>query len=216
MTNSTINGVAVMGRKGGIGKTTFAHLLALGAAWKGVPAYLFHTDDREPLSVNGRPYGYFDARDPKDLERLIGAVVNQDGLCIIDSGGNRPKFDQWIAETVDLVLIPVGPDEEDVVVGLEHMEMLEKAGAKKVRFILNKFPAVKVERDYVEREYYSRLPIDKVIGKMGDVRAVRTLRQSDKPAFQTPPSKVNNLARKLYFTVKDELDSERETAIRAA
>jgi hypothetical protein len=48
----------------------------------------------------------------------MGAVVNEDGLCIIDSDGNRPDFDRWIADSVDLVLIPVTPDPEGVVLGL--------------------------------------------------------------------------------------------------
>ncbi|WP_221900511.1 hypothetical protein [Bathymodiolus platifrons methanotrophic gill symbiont] len=42
-----MKGIAIVGTKGGVGKTSIAHLLALGAAWKNTPAYLMHTDDRE-------------------------------------------------------------------------------------------------------------------------------------------------------------------------
>ena len=41
-----MKGVATIGKKGGNGKTTLAHLLALGACWKAVPAHFMHTDDR--------------------------------------------------------------------------------------------------------------------------------------------------------------------------
>lgn len=202
-----MKGVATVGSKGGVGKTSFAHLLALGAAWKGVPAYVFHTDDREPLKVNGRPYAYYDARSPETLETLIRAVLNEDGLSIIDSGGNRPKFDSWIADTVDLVLIPVGPDEEEAKEGLAHLDRLEKSGARNVRFILNRYPSGKIEQKYVEKQFYSLLPSSKILGKIPEMRAIRTLRQSDSPVFLTPPSKVNNLARNFSFMVNNELEA---------
>ena len=118
-----MRGVALTQRKGGSGKTVLSHALALGAAWHNVPAYLMHTDNREPLKVNGRPYMYYDARDPKTLQTLVDEAINADGLCIIDSAGNRPEFDKWIAQYVDLVLIPVMPDPEDVKEALVQMDV---------------------------------------------------------------------------------------------
>lgn len=53
-----MKGVAVLSDKGGCGKSTICHLLTLGAAWRGTPAYMFHTDQREPMKVDGRPYAY--------------------------------------------------------------------------------------------------------------------------------------------------------------
>ena len=50
-----MRGVALTQRKDGSGKTVLSHALALGASWHNVPAYLMHTDNREPLKVNGRP-----------------------------------------------------------------------------------------------------------------------------------------------------------------
>lgn len=200
-----MKGIAVCGSRGGSGKTSTAHLVALGAAWHGVPAYMFHTDDREPITVNGRPYGYFDARTPQDLSDFVGKILNTDGLCIIDSGGNRPTFDSWIASTVDLVLVPVSPDPEDVREGIAHAARLESAGADNVRFILTKYPPTRNERLFVAR-YFENLPEDKVIGQLPAVAAVRILRDSDNPTFTTPPSKVNNLARRAYRLVKDALE----------
>lgn len=201
-----MKGIAIVGKKGGVGKTSIAHLLALGAAWKNIPAYLMHTDDREPIAVNGRPYMYYDARDPKTLATLMSAAVNNDGFCIIDSGGNRQEFDKWIAESVDLVLMPVIPDPEAVSMAIQHMNELEKHGAKNLRFILNTVSSNKHERLRDEREYFSKLPEEKIIGKISRVAAVKRLRESDVEPFKTPPSNINNLSRNLYFTVLSALD----------
>lgn len=202
-----MKGVAIVGKKGGVGKTALSHALALGAAWLGVPAYLMHTDDREPMIVRGRPYMYYDARKPEALETLISAALNQDGLCVIDSGGNRPEFDTWIADSVDLVLLPVTPDPEAVKEGLEHLKRLEDKGAANVRLIVNMYPSGKNEQLYVEK-YFNKLPIEKIIGRIGNVRAIRTLSEDDDAKFATPSSKVNNLTRSLYRQVRDALESE--------
>jgi Mrp family chromosome partitioning ATPase len=54
-----MKGVAITGTKGGTGKTALCHALALGAAWHHLPAYLLHTDNREPIQIKGRPYAYY-------------------------------------------------------------------------------------------------------------------------------------------------------------
>ena len=53
-------------------------------------------------------------------------------LYIIDSAGNRPEFDNWIAQYVDLVLIPVMPDPEDVKEAIIQMDLLESQDAQNV------------------------------------------------------------------------------------
>ena len=165
-----MRGVALTQRKGGSGKTVLSHALALGAAWHNIPAYLMHTDNREPLKVNGRPYMYYDAREPKTLQTLIDSAINTDGLCIIDSAGNRPEFDKWIAQYVDLVLIPVMPDPEDVKEALVQMDVLESQGAQNVRYLINNYPSGRVERRYVER-YLRQIPLEKAMGWIGSVKA---------------------------------------------
>lgn len=205
-----MRGVAIVGTKGGVGKTSIAHLLALGAAWKNTPAYLMHTDARPPIAVNGRPYMYYDARKPETLATLISAAINNDGLCIIDSGGNRPEFDKWIAESVDLVLMPVIPDPEGVDMAIDHMKRLEDYGARNVRFTMNMVSSNKNEHLRDLREYFSKLPEEKIIGKIKKVSAVKRLRESDTELFKTPPSNVNSVSRNLFFIVKDALDDIEE------
>ena len=203
-----MKGVAITASKGGVGKTSLAHALALGAAWHQVPSYFMHTDNRPPIKVNGRPYAYYDAREPKILTTLIEAAMNNDGLCIIDSGGNRPEFDQWIAKSVDLVIIPITPDPEAVTEGLEHMRRLEEAGAQNIRLFINMYPSGHTEREYVYREFLSKLPQAKIMGKIGEVRAIRTLRMADSPKWQTPTTRLNNMTRDLYRQVIEVLESK--------
>lgn len=197
--------VAVVGKRGGSGKTSVSHLLALGAAWKMIPAYFMHTDDREPIGVQGRPYAYYDARSPETLSTLMGAAINKDGLFVIDGGGNRPDFDKWISDCVDLALIPVSPDPEDVREALQHYERLIKAGAVNVKYLINKYPSSKVERAYVDKEFLTAIPKKEIIGYLPMVSAVRTLRVSDVQEFRTPPSRVNKVARQTYEIVSKEL-----------
>lgn len=203
-----MKGVAISGIKGGTGKTTLSHALALGAAWRGVPAYLCHTDNRQPLRVSGRPYAYYDARKPETLQTLAEAAINADGLFIIDGGGNRPQFDAWIAQAVDMVVIPVSPDPEDVQEALRHAEAMERAGAGKIRFIVNKYPANHHERDFIAR-YLDRLPAGQILGRVAEVKAVRTLRESDEGEFQTPATRVNNFARAVFRLIDEELRGEK-------
>lgn len=200
-----MKGVAVTGLKGGTGKTALSHALALGAAWKRVPAYLCHTDNREPLRVKGRPYAYYDARSPETLATLAQEALNGDGLFIVDGGGNRPAFDNWIASAMDMVLIPVSPDPEDVQEGLRQAELMDKAGAGKIRFIINKYPGHKNERMAVQR-YLDPIPEEMILGKVNEAKAIRSLRESDpEEGFQTPVTRVNNLSRSFYFLVNSEL-----------
>ena len=210
-----MKGVAIVGHKGGTGKTSLAHALALGAAWKGIPAYLMHTDDKEPLRVNGRPYAYYDARAPETLRILINAALNNDGIFIIDSGGNRAEFDEWVAKSMDLVLVPFIPDPEAVETNLRHMERLERVGGGNVRAIVNAYPSNRFERQHVA-QFLRDIPQEKIMARIPEVKAIRTLRANDDPKFETPPARVNNLARSLYVDVMYTMKQLEKVAARAA
>lgn len=190
--------VAIMSRKGGSGKTTIAHLLCLGAVWNDVPAFLFHTDDREPIKTVGRPYDYIDGR---DIDKLINyynylqSNLGVPGLVVIDSGGNRPKFDAWISLHVDFVVVPVQLDAEDIAVALKHGTDLLENGAD-VRYLINRCP---IRLSSYDKKLISSIPSDKIVGRLGEVRASRLLRDSDiDDGFNTPSTPVNNAARHLH------------------
>lgn len=210
-----MKGVAILSDKGGVGKSTLCHLLALGASgWRGVPAYLCHTDDREPMKVVGRPYAYIDGRKRENLATIMESLMNGDGFCIIDGGGNRPEFDQWIAEAVDLVLIPVTADEEAVELANKTMARLEKQGIHHARFLLNVVSTNSKRRAYDFENYYSDIvKKDLIIGQIKDVSAVDRLRKSDaKSPFPTPPANVNNLSRYMHSLVDKALEGMQQQA----
>ncbi len=206
-----MKGIAVISSKGGVGKSTICHLLAVGSAWRNVPAYLFHTDDREPMKVDGRPYAYIDGRELERLSSVMGSLINNDGVCIIDGGGNRPDFDKWIADAVDLVLIPVTADTEAVDLAIETMATMERAGVKHARYLLNMTSSNRHSRQYDFEHFFSKLDSSKIAGELKRVDAVKRLRISDeKTPFPTPPSNVNNLSRALHGIVDDAIESMAE------
>lgn len=202
-----MKGIAVLSDKGGVGKSTLCHLLAIGAAWKSVPAYLFHTDNREPMVVDGRPYAYIDARELERLSTVMGSLINNDGYCIIDGGGNRPEFDKWIAEAVDLVLIPVTADEEAVNLARGMMNRLEGQGIHHARYVLNMVSPNEKERKYDSQRFFAVLKPEKIVGQIKRVSGVKRLRMSDESVpFPTPPTNVNNLSRHLHRLVDEAFD----------
>lgn len=203
-----MKGVAILSDKGGVGKSTLCHLLALGAAgWRGVPAYLCHTDNREPMKVDGRPYAYIDGREHATLATIMESLMNSDGFTIIDGGGNRPEFDQWIAEAVDLVLIPVTADEEAVLLARQTMRRLKELGITHARYILNMVSPNEKQRVFDFSHFFHELEAELIAGQIKSVAAVRRLRISDdKEAFPTPPVNVNNLSRYMHRLVDNTLE----------
>lgn len=203
-----MRGVAIITSKGGVGKTTLCHLLAVGAVWRNVPAYLFHTDNREPMTTEQRPYAYIDGRDANTLETVISSLLNSDGVIIVDGGGNRPEIDMWLAEHMDLVLIPVMADTESVNLGIETMQRLEGQGINNARYILNMVSTNEKARLYDFEHFFSRLDKEKIAGQVKRMDAVKRLSMPDAPdrPFQTPPSNVNNLSRSLSQIVDNTLE----------
>lgn len=196
-----MKGVAIVSSKGGTGKTSLAHLLALGAAWKNIPSYLMHTDNRDPITVQGRPYLYYDARTPETLAALVQAAINQHGLCIIDGGGNRPDFDNWIAQYVDLVLIPVTPDQEATKLAQADRKRMIDAGAENCRYLLNNVSTNAKAREFDRSMFYSQLDSELIAGEVKSLAAIKRLNIPDVEPFSTPPSNLNNLSRYFYKIV---------------
>ncbi len=201
-----MKGVIISGIKGGTGKTSIAHALALGAAWNNVNAYVCHTDNRSPMVTNGRPYKYYDAREPDYLKSIIKSAQNKKGILIIDGGGNRTIFDKWVAPCMDLMIIPITPDPEDIVLTLEYASYLIKSGVDNICYLINKYPSNSYERKFVQG-YIDSIPENMIIGRLKEMKAIRTLRQSDESKFGTPIARVNNFSKDVYNIVKEKLDN---------
>jgi chromosome partitioning protein len=120
--------IAILGRKGGTGKSATSHLLCLGAFLSNVTAIYGLTDPERELRNQGRPYPAFDAREPDQLARLLEfASGNHEGWLIVDGGGNRPVWDREMAQLVSLTIIPFRASDEDVDMARKSMEEMPGA-----------------------------------------------------------------------------------------
>jgi len=156
---------------------------------------MVHTDQRPPIRAR-RPYEYVDASaNYSRVSSLLKANEERDGLMVIDGAGNRPHLDIWLARTVDLVLIPVTNSPEDVRCAFAD---LTRVADPRVYVIINKWPANALVRAVMQR-YIDNIPASRVAGRLPEVGAARTLLEDR--VWQTPSTKVNNLARRFYRLV---------------
>ena len=196
--------VAFFGTKGGTGKSTLSHLLAYGAALKGLPALVVHTDARDPEHHRGRPYHYFDGRDPAKLygalERAKGAAA---GLCVLDGGGNRPAVAEVLSKAADLVLIPCGIGGQDAVLALADLAALPDSW-----LVVNRWPMTpKHPRRPKAEAYLARLPAGRILCRLGESAAADRFTESDTAPWVTPSARVNSAARSLYSRVAARLQA---------
>jgi hypothetical protein len=194
-----MNIVAFFGTKGGTGKSTLSHLLAYGAALHGLPALVIHTDAREPERHQGRPYHYFDGRDPKKLyAALERAKVAAEGLTVLDGAGNRPAVADVLSKAADLVLIPCGIGGQDAAMALNDLDALP--GSK---VVVNRWPMTpKHPRRAKAEAYIAQLPAERILCRLGESAAADRFTESDATPWETPSPRVNGAARALYVRVK--------------
>lgn len=194
-----IKTIAFLSSDGGCGKSANAHLLCLGAIWNGIEAAFLHSDDKEPLIVN-RPYHYFDCRTSKKIDDKVSEIMHsgEDGIVIIDGGAGRKGLDKWLAERVDLIVIPVDLTRNGVLEAIKTSEMVSQNGGKFAFIIPSRASEDSLSLD--DKTY-----VDKV-AKHGDiaayVRQVRAIRKLDDDdidgKFKTPPTAVNKASKDLY------------------
>ena len=192
--------VAILGSKGGTGKSSLSHCLAYGAHLFGLDVAMVHTDQRPPIKGE-RPYQYLDASaNYSQVVTLIRQSENDEGLLVVDGAGNRPHVDLWVARSVDLVLVPVTNSAEDVRCAMNDLSRFANPNA---HIVVNRWPANRLVRMVMQR-YVDQLPASRVIGKLPEVGAMRHF--LDDGEWHTPPTKVNNAARRLYRMVNTMLE----------
>ena len=162
--------IAVLGRKGGGGKTACSHILATAfglAEWKPI---MIQTDLRTatpPTKAPSRPYWLFGLNTSEQPEQAATAMAQifersrdlEKGVVILDGGANRDAVDEGLARRADLVLVPVADGPEDFEVAMSDQkrfrESLERHGRRTpVRLLLNRWPGVKTELEAFLREEY--------------------------------------------------------------
>ncbi|HNU20533.1 MAG TPA: hypothetical protein PKK53_09645, partial [Hydrogenophilus thermoluteolus] len=123
--------IAIIGNKGGTGKTTLSHLLCHGLGLLGYKSACILTDTaREPLSPEGRRYVIADARSAATLERIVTKLRTlDDWVGVLDGGGNRPEVDKRLYGIADLALLPFRESAEDIRTVIRDLEQYPRAYA---------------------------------------------------------------------------------------
>jgi cellulose biosynthesis protein BcsQ len=164
--------IAIIGRKGGSGKSTTSHLLAYGLGMMGYPVMMTQTDVRTrtpPTDIlQGRPYMLSGIRhDARDSAEQLSSIIERTAripgsVLVIDGGANRRNIDLAVSEISNFVIIPAATGPEDLQVAEADMaEIAAHLGMRNrkipVAYILNRWPGVKrrlemlFARDYVKQ-----------------------------------------------------------------
>jgi len=137
--------VSFVSQKGGVGKSTLARLLAVGAAYRGHKALLADFDLEQLTCVEwnaARQRGgiepEIDARSFKSLKKLH---KNDDGVefIIADTRGLADDMTKELAEESDVLFLPTGTSIDDLRPTLALARRLAKRGAEgRIVLILSK------------------------------------------------------------------------------
>ncbi|MCB4825503.1 hypothetical protein [Roseicella aerolata] len=147
--------IALVGSKGGSGKSTAAHLIAhgCGSLARPVPAIVLTTDPEEHPRTDRRRYVVADGRTREGLLAQMRKLLAVDRLLILlDGAAARPDLDKVVAEVADLAVLPFKPAAQDVERAVDNLNRLPQAvalpmdwpalpaTAKRVRRYLNAVP----------------------------------------------------------------------------
>jgi hypothetical protein len=140
------------GQKGGVGKTTNSHAAAHGLTLLGIPSAYVLTDRRALLSDETRVYTVIDGRTVSQLEQAVGTARghNGPGVLVIDGGGNREAVDELLSSVADLVFLPFGASDDDVLTVAEDMSRYPKAWALPSNWPANA-KAKAIDKGYVSK-----------------------------------------------------------------
>lgn len=124
--------VALVGSKGGSGKSTAAHLIAhgCGSLPRPVAAVVLTTDPEERPRADRRRYLVADARTPgallAEMDRL-SAVERL--LIVVDGAAARADLDRLVTEVADIAVLPFRPAAHDAERARDNLARLPKAFA---------------------------------------------------------------------------------------
>lgn len=188
------------GSKGGVGKSATSHLACLGAILCNQPAAYVLTDPDREIRDKGRPYDVLDGREPQKLAAILKASrETPEGWLIIDGGGNRPAFDEAIAEEVDLCIFPFRPSHEDMDTVSKDLDRITKAFAWPTAWPTNIF-AIPAARGFINR-LSKRYP-SRVISK--PIPFVNSALDLLAETLDSPSSPVRNLARMVFNMMENQ------------
>lgn len=191
--------VYIGGSKGGSGKTTTAHLAALGAILRSEPALYVVTDPQRKVRGEGRPYGVLDGRRPEDLAKVLDASrATLNGWLFIDGGGNRPALDAELAAEADLCIMPFRASEEDLDTVAADLTRLSAAQAWPAAWTTNAF-AEKAAAYYIDG--LSKAFPERVI--LPPIPFVNSVSELLAETLGSPSTPVRSLARRVFDAISE-------------
>jgi chromosome partitioning protein len=137
--------VSFIGQKGGVGKSSLARLLSVGAARKGQKVLLADFDleqltcvEWNALRLRNNVEPEIDVRSFKSLKKLRRTEAAFD-LIVADTRGLADELTQEVAEESSVVFLPTGTSGDDLRPTLALARKLAKQGADgKLTFVLSK------------------------------------------------------------------------------
>ena len=190
--------IAVVGEKGGAGKTVLSHVICHGLGVAGVEAYHITTDQRrQVMPADGRYYATLDGRDPETLGRLIDRLSERDGVMVLDGGGNRPRVDEILSAAADLVLVPFQTSADDMRVAAADLDRLPAAVGIPTRWPNNRW-----EREVAQRVFAKYLGSyrSRIAAPVFAMAAFATLVE------EGPPSpRINGTCKQIALSVLEKL-----------
>lgn len=137
--------VGVLASKGGVGKTTISHLLALGFYKKSYDVALCVTDPAREVEIfesSTRPYSIFDTRTQKQFTDTIifAEEIQSSNLAVIfDGAGNKTEYYEAIVQNTDLIVVPFSSGYIDIMKAADDIKLLRAAGAKTIRLVRSRW-----------------------------------------------------------------------------
>ena len=185
--------VALLGEKGGCGKTTLAHSISGGVRDFGGEGVYVLSDNRMLLSANEenkRWYAVVDGRTESAMREWIGRAkaVEGNGILVIDGAGGNPVVDSWLCSLADLVILPMTPDEEAVRTCAIDAARIPNAIILPNRWNTNA-KAADVDKDYIAMAQHF-VGADRVLPPVPQVHAVAEFVRSDFSGVLLPSART--------------------------
>ena len=188
--------VAILGEKGGTGKSTVAHLVGHGAGSlpHAIDAAVITTDPGDVIVTGSRRYLPVDGRDPQALATTLAGLDAQERLLIVlDGAAARPQVDDLAAELADLILLPFAPSYQDAARTLRDLERLPKALA-----LPNRWPTHPAVAERASR-FLEMVPADKRLAPLQGLPRVDEL--LDSSAYARLATALSKPAQRLVLEV---------------
>jgi hypothetical protein len=164
--------LAIVGSKGGSGKSTAAHLIAhgCGSLARPITAVVLTTDPEEAIRTDRRRYAVMDARTRDGLLGHMRRLLEVERLLIIlDGAASRPDLDALVADVADLAVLPFKPAAQDVERALENLARMQTAVALPMDWPALPASAKRVRRYLTAVPEDRRFPAFKHIPRLSDL-----------------------------------------------